>query len=321
MRGNVDYGFVLNVTATSGFRPEARISIAYQTRRVALGDGTAVELREPQYRVDKLDGSPLSPDTVLMPRMPPAVQGDGLLEMVPVAELERVARAEAAGADGVHGQVAWITTNTAGPVVGRFGWQASEPTVASQVAVAFAREMGLTNPLESRDDCAPSNSACKTALSGGSPEVEAELFDAVVNFQRWHAVPVTKEPDLKAIGAQLFESTGCARCHQTTLAIDRNTGGNAIIHPFTDLLLHDLGQGLADRTIAGAVAPSRWRTAPLWGMHVVTTQPQRFLHDGRARSIDEAVLWHDGEGGTARDRYAKLSGEERRVLAEWINTL
>lgn len=342
-RGNADYGFVLNVAANSGFRPEGRVSIVYQARRVVLADGTSAELREPHYRVDKLSGPPLGPDTVLMPRLPPAVQGDGLLEMVPAAELERVARVEAEGADGVRGQVAWLEINTgnvprasvradagAAPlagadanmvsrVVGRFGWQASEPTVASQIAVAFAREMGLTNPLEARDDCAPSNSACQTAPSGGSPEVEPELFNAVVNFQRWHAVPVAKEPDLRSSGAWLFESTGCARCHQTTLAIDSNT----VIHPFTDLLLHDMGEGLADRTLAGAVAPSQWRTAPLWGMHAaaVTSQPQHFLHDGRARSIDEAVMWHGGEGRTARDRFAELSAERRRTLTEWINTL
>lgn len=352
VRGNADYGFVLNVSANSGFRPEGRVSITYQARRVALGDGTTVELRAPLYRVDSLDGPPLRPDTVLMPRLPPAVQGDGLLEMVPAAELERVAQAEVAGRDGVRGQVAWVEANTGnvplpalagararggaaagrvagsdtaagagspGRVVGRFGWQASEPTVGSQVAVAFAREMGLTNLLEPRDDCAPSNSACKTAPSGGSPEVERGLFDAVVNFQSWHAVPVTQEPDLKSPGAWLFESTGCGRCHQTTLAIDANT----VIHPFTDLLLHDMGQGLADRTIAGAVAPSRWRTAPLWGMHAaaVATQAQHFLHDGRARTIAEAVMWHDGEGRTARDRFANLSADQRRTLTAWVNTL
>jgi CxxC motif-containing protein (DUF1111 family) len=140
-----------------------------------------------------------------------------------------------------------------------------------------------------------------------------------VNFQGWHAVPVTQAPDLKASGAWLFESTGSGRCHQTTLAIDANT----VIHPLPDLLLHDMGRGLADRTITGAVAPSRWRTAPLWGMHAaaVTTQTQHFLHDGRARSINEAVMWHDGEGRTARDRFANLNADQRRTLIDWVRTL
>lgn len=325
VRGNADYGFVLNVSATKGFRPEARVSIAYRTQVVKLADGSTAELREPRYQVQNLDGPNLTPDTVLMPRLPPSAMGDGLLELVPAAELERVARNEATS--GLNGQLAWLT-NVSGNVpavgkptrlLGRFGWQASEPTVASQVAVAFAREMGLTNPLESHDDCAPSSALCKTTPSGGTPEVEPALFDAVVNFERWHAVPVPKDPDLTSAGATLFEATGCAQCHRTALSIE--TG--KVIRPFTDLLLHDMGQGLADRTIADAVAPSRWRTAPLWGMHAasVATQAQHYLHDGRARSLEEAILWHEGEARPARDRFAKLSAADRHTLTAWINTL
>jgi len=333
VRGNADYGFVLNVSATKGFHPEARVSIAYRTTAIKLADGSTVELREPQYRIGNLDGPDLAPDTVLMPRLPPLAMGDGLLELVPAAELERVARDEMSSPDGVRGQLAWLSNasgnvppavaktdpNGAPRLLGRFGWQASEPTVASQVAVAFAREMGLTNPLESHDDCAPSNALCNTEPSGGSPEVESDLFDAVVNFERWHAVPVPKEPDLTSGGANLFQSTGCAQCHRTTLNID----ANRVIHPFTDLLLHDMGKGLADRTTADVVVPSRWRTAPLWGMHAaaVATQSQHYLHDGRAQSLEEAVLWHDGEGRSARDRFAKLTAEQRHTLIEWINML
>jgi CxxC motif-containing protein (DUF1111 family) len=374
---------VLNVSATKGFRPEARVSIAYRTTAVKLADGATVELREPRYQIDNLDGPGLAPDTVLMPRLPPLAMGDGLLELVPAAELERIAHKQATEPDAIRGQLAWLSNRSgnvppaaakseqarkvanasdradtgnvanssggagpgsagpggtgpygvgphgagphgAGPngeqrLLGRFGWQASEPTVASQVAVAFAREMGLTNPLESRDDCAPSNALCKTAPSGGTPEVEPDLFDAVVNFERWHAVPVPKEPDLTSAGAKLFESTGCTQCHRTTLNID----ANRVIHPFTDLLLHDMGQGLADRTTADVVVPSRWRTAPLWGMHAaaVATQSQHYLHDGRARTLEEAVIWHDGEGRLARDRFAKLTAEQRHALLDWINTL
>jgi CxxC motif-containing protein (DUF1111 family) len=320
VRGNADYGFVLNVSATKGFRPEARVSIAYLTRVVKLADGSTAELREPRYRIDNLDGPNLTPDTVLMPRLPPSAMGDGLLELVPAAELERVARDEATS--GLNGQLAWLRAEGANGttrLLGRFGWQASEPTVASQVAVAFAREMGLTNPLESHDDCAPSNGLCKTAPSGGSPEVEPALFDAVVNFERWHAVPVPKDPDLTSAGARLFDANGCTQCHRTALSTE--TG--KVIRPFTDLLLHDMGQGLADRTIADAVAPSRWRTAPLWGMHAasVATQAQHYLHDGRARSLEEAILWHDGEARPARDRFAKLSSADRHTLTAWINTL
>jgi CxxC motif-containing protein (DUF1111 family) len=325
------------------------VSIEYKIKPVTLGDGTVVELREPRYHVGSLDGPNLPANTVLMPRMPPPVQGGGLLERVSAAELERVARSEHAGPDGIRGRVSWLRVNTdkpvadakvvahtgtaaadvgavaadAGRVVGRFGWQASEPSVASQIGAAFAREMGLTNPLESKDDCGLWNGACRTAPSGGSPEVEPELFEAVVDFQRWHSVPVTQQPDWSSEGAQLFESTGCARCHRTTLQIDAGTKDNTVIHPFTDLLLHEMGDGLADRTLDGAVVPGLWRTAPLWGMHAasVSGQPIHLLHDGRARSIEEAILWHDSEARAARERYAHSSAAQRRALTEWIESL
>jgi CxxC motif-containing protein (DUF1111 family) len=183
--------------------------------------------------------------------------------------------------------------------------------------------MGLTNPLESQDDCGPRDVACRTAPSGGSPEVEPELFEAVVDFQRWHSVPVAQQPDLSAEGGQLFESTGCAQCHRTTLQINAGTKDDTVIHPYTDLLLHEMGDGLADRTLDGAAVPGLWRTAPLWGMHAasVSGQPIRLLHDGRARSLEEAILWHDSEARAARDRYTHLSAAERRILTEWIETL
>jgi len=345
-RGNPDYGYVLNTSAIRGFRPEARVSIEYKIRPVTLGDGTVVELREPRYHVGSLDGPDLPANTVLMPRMPPPVQGAGLLELVPSAELERVARSDHAGTDGIRGRVSWLQTNVAdgakvaagtsraatgtggavpraGRVVGRFGWQASEPSVASQIGAAFAREMGLTNPLESNDDCGPWNGACRTAPSGGSPEVEPELFEAVVAFQRWHSVPVAQQPDLSSVGAQLFESTGCARCHRTTLQINDGTKDNTVIHPYTDLLLHEMGDGLADRTFDGATVPGLWRTAPLWGMHAasVSGQPIHLLHDGRARSIEEAILWHDSEARAARERYVHSSAAQRHALTEWIEGL
>jgi CxxC motif-containing protein (DUF1111 family) len=355
-RGNPDYGYILNTSAILGFRPEARVSIEYTIRHVTLGDGTIVELREPRYRVGSLDGPKLLPDTVLMPRMPPPVQGAGLLELVAPAELERVARVERSGSGTIRGRISWLQINThapvadankvvadaggavvadankvaagaggaavahAGRVVGRFGWQASEPTVASQIGVAFAREMGLTNPLESKDNCGPWNVACRTAPSGGSLEVEPELFEAVVDFQRWHSVPVGQQPDLSSGGAQLFESTGCAQCHRTTLQIDTGIKDETVIHPFTDLLVHEMGGGLADRTLDGAAVPGLWRTAPLWGMHAASVSGQsiHLLHDGRARSIEEAILWHDSEARAARERYAHLSAAQRRALTEWI---
>jgi CxxC motif-containing protein (DUF1111 family) len=328
-RGTEEYGYVLNTAAIRGFKPEGRVLIRYEEQTQTLSDGTRVNLRTPHYQVSDLSGPALPPDTVLMPRLPPPVQGSGFLELVPQSELAHIAAAQRRGRDAIHGRVALLGDGR-DSLVGRFGWQASEPTVASQIANAFAREMGLTNPLVAQIDCGAHDDACRSAPTGGTPEVEPELFKAVVAFQRLHAVPVERLSDPASAGARLFEQAGCGECHRAELPITPNTAargkaalGRAVIHPYTDLLVHDMGQGLADRDLSGDLARDEWRTAPLWGMHAAyaSGQPVHLLHDGRARSIDEAVLWHDGEGRAARDRFARLSGDQRRALVSWIEQL
>lgn len=315
LSGSDLYGRVLNTAAIPGFKPEGQVWIHYTRRIVRLADGTTVELHAPHYRIASLAGPPLPGDTVLAPRMPPAVQGAGLLELVPQAELESVVRMQERETPDVRGRISWIRSDH-GRVIGRLGWQAKEPTVIDQVAAAFSREMGLTNPVVAFDDCGKWDAACRTAPTGGTPEVPADLFEAVVAFERWHAVPIEKWPDQSDFGAQIFARIGCAACHRSTLAIDADTA----IHPYSDLLLHNLGAELADRNLSGLVVPSTWRTAPLWGLHasIVSKQPLRLLHDGRARSIEEAVLWHDGEAQRARDAYSHLDVQQRRSLIDWI---
>jgi CxxC motif-containing protein (DUF1111 family) len=183
--------------------------------------------------------------------------------------------------------------------------------------------MGLTNTLVSEIDCGKGDIACQSAPTGGSPEVEPPLFEAVIAFQRLHAVPVERLPDQSSVGAYLFERVGCAECHRPMLRVESGNSMQAVIHPYTDLLLHDLGQGLADHDIEGSPAADLWRTAPLWGMHVAyaSGQPVQLLHDGRARSIEEAILWHDAQGRAASDRFSQLTADERRELVHWIEEL
>jgi CxxC motif-containing protein (DUF1111 family) len=319
-RGSDDYGFVLSTSAVPGLTPEGRVHIKYASRRVTLADTTVVDLQQPHYEVDQLSGPALPSNTVLMPRLPPSAQGLGLLERVPQVELERIARMQSELTQDIRGRVAWLGEGI-DKHIGRFGWQATEPTVASQVGVAFAREMGLTNRVVSISDCGRWNAACLNAPNGGSPEVEAELFEAVVAFEEWHAVPVEHAADLSSAGGQLFQSIGCGDCHRTTVRVE--LPDSAVIHPYTDLLLHDLGKPLADADLTGTPATGRWRTAPLWGLHAAyaTGRPVRLLHDGRARSVEEAILWHDAEGRRARDNYARLTKEQRRTLQEWVESL
>jgi CxxC motif-containing protein (DUF1111 family) len=182
--------------------------------------------------------------------------------------------------------------------------------------------MGLTTTLLAHDDCG-ADEACRSAPNGGAPEVDAALFDALITFQTLHAVPSPNAARQRSAAARLFEQVGCADCHRPSLPVDAASHPSGVIKPFTDLLLHDLGEGLADRDLAGNIVRSVWRTAPLWGMNaaVASNQPLRLLHDGRARSVEEATLWHAGAASKARERYEELSAQQRRALVEWIEKL
>ncbi|MET0292598.1 MAG: di-heme oxidoredictase family protein, partial [Steroidobacteraceae bacterium] len=171
-----------------------------------------------------------------------------------------------------------------------------------------------------QDDCTPLQAACRQALQGGTPEVSAEFLEALLTFQREVAVPkLAREADPE--GAALFESTGCALCHRPTLPSRDSSGEPVTIRAFTDLLVHDLGDGLADRTVDGRAVTTRFRTAPLWGLgYELTRGPPALLHDGRAGSLEEAILWHGGQAVTARRLFLELPAEKRATLVRWIAT-
>nr|WP_255682007.1 di-heme oxidoredictase family protein [Luteimonas sp. BDR2-5] len=318
-RGHPRFGHVVNTDAVAGFVPEAAVSIRYRARPHARPDGSRITLWSPAYQVETPDGAPLPDDLVLMPRMAPSAQGVGLLEAIPDSAILAGAQPRPGGP---RGEPAWIDAGN-GRVLGRFGWQGTEATVASQVAVAFAREMGLTSAMIEAIDCASHDDACRNAAHGGTPEVEAELFEAVLAFQRLETVRRTPDAARRLResrdGARLFANTGCGDCHRSGWT----THDGLRIDPYTDLLLHDLGDALADRDIHGTPLRSRWRTAPLWGISTALEggRPIRLLHDGRARSIEEAIAWHGGAAAPARARFDALHAEERQCLIDWVSSL
>ncbi len=295
--GDPSYGHVLNNAAIDSYQPEAQVHLSYSERRGHYPDGRPWSLRVPSYRFDALRLGPLRGDTVIKPRLAPALFGSGLLDAVP-------AEALASGSAG-----------------GRFGWQGNVQSLAAQTGQAFAQDMGLTSADFAQDDCGAADTRCRAAESGGEPEVSDEFLAAVIAYQRLLAVPASPPLDasLEQSGLALFERHGCAGCHRRSLPVSGIEGLSSIA-PYTDLRRHDLGSGLADRSVSDKVQPSRWRTAPLWGLgHAVRRPPYALLHDGRARSIEEAVLWHDGEAASARKRFERSTAAERRRLLDWLS--
>lgn len=346
LSGDPRYGHVLSTAAIEGMQPEGSVSIRYGVREGHYADGTRWQLRVPTYQLSALRYGPLAPDTVIRPRMAPALFGDGLLEAVPAqAILQPPPGRDGAPASGVPAWQ-WVAGQR---VLGRFGWQGTSISIRDQVEKAFSREMGLTTRDAPRDDCTAAEQDCRRQPSGGQPEISDELLDAVVQFTRWLAVPAN--PGAAGVAAlsgaaapagpvgrtgasgtavpvdPAFVALGCAGCHRPRLPVEFADAAGHTLHAriaaYTDLRLHDLGAGLADRDASGRIVPSRWRTAPLWGLGYRLGR-ERFptlLHDGRARSLEEAILWHDGEARDAREAFERLPADQRAALLRWLASL
>jgi CxxC motif-containing protein (DUF1111 family) len=319
------YGEQLQTAAVQGLAAEGRIEAAGTDVPARLGDGSIVRLRAPTYRIAALGAGALRADTMISPRLAPPLAGIGLLEAIPDADILAGADPDDADADGISGRANRVWSTLHGrTLLGRFGWKAGQPTVADQIAAAFASDIGISTPLRpaSWGDCTAREAACRTAPSGGSAdsaEAPDAVFDRVVLYVRSLGAPPRRgadQPQVEA-GRRLFDAAGCAACHRPTFVINRGEP----ISPYSDLLLHDMGDGLADGRPEGDASGREWRTAPLWGLGRAGASGGGLLHDGRARTPLEAILWHGGEAQAARDRIAALPAAAKATLLAFLDSL
>ena len=296
----------------------------------SYGDGSAYSLQVPSYTFDGWNYGDPSAELYVSPRMGPPVMGLGLLEAVP--ETEILANVHEPDADGVHGvpNYVWDATTHA-QALGRFGWKANQPSTLQQTAGAFVGDIGITSSLFPHGSCSAGMTKCLEAPSGGDPDVELDdpKLQGVAYYMKTLAVPARRLVDdpVALHGEQLFQGFGCSSCHLPTLhtAISEASAtlSNQTIHPYTDLLLHDMGPELADGRPDFQATGSQWRTSPLWGVGLLQTvnHHSQLLHDGRARGIAEAILWHGGEGTTARERFRLASSDDRSALLRFLESL
>ncbi len=329
------YGLQLQDTAIQGHAGEGRMHISYHQKRVTLAGGETVFLRVPSYMVTDLGYGPLHPATMMSPRVAPPMIGLGLLEAISAATVLVAEDEEDRNNDGISGRAnrVWSTTHDR-LVLGRFGWKAAKPDIVEQTVAAFSGDMGLSTSLlpAPSGDCSASQTMCRGAPHGalaGKAEVPDNLLRLVVFYSRNLAVPARRNLDQPAVkrGRTIFREIGCAACHVPSF----KTGASEIsphlsgqrIWPYTDLLLHDMGDGLADNRPEGRATGREWRTPPLWGLGLteVVSGHTSLLHDGRARNVKEAILWHDGEARKSRETFTRLDRKDRERLIAFVNSL
>ncbi|QXG25562.1 di-heme oxidoredictase family protein [Pseudomonas viridiflava] len=329
-----NYGGQLQDMANPGVTPEGKVRVEYDALTVKFRDGTAVELRQPTLRITQLGYGPMHPETHVSARIAPPMIGLGLLEAIADEAVLANADPDDKNGDGISGRANWVWDDAQQKVVmGRFGWKAGQPNLNQQNVHAFSGDMGLTTSLRRFDDCTPAQTDCLAAPNGNGPDGEPEVSDNILLLVEFYTrnlgVPARRNVDDPQVltGKNLFFQAGCQQCHVPSFKTRADAAepelANQEIRPYTDLLLHDMGDGLADNRTEFQATGREWRTPPLWGLGLTAAVNghTQMLHDGRARNALEAILWHGGEAQAAQRQVLAFNAEQREALLAFLNSL
>ncbi|MCB0354557.1 MAG: hypothetical protein KDD64_13570 [Bdellovibrionales bacterium] len=302
---------------TNSPRLKSRFRVRLRWRFISgkFPDGERYRLRQPRRLRFRIPGYSRKEIKSSL-RMTPAIIGPGLLESIPEATILGWSDPDDTNNDGISGRPSYIPDKVnSGLTLGRFGLRAAQPTVEQQSAAAAFFDMGISNRL----------------FDGGedTPNLSDEGLEKLTVYQEIAGVPFARNQENERVvaGKVLFQQIGCDDCHKMTVTTESSSSpelDGQTIHPFTDLLLHDMGAGLADNRPEFSASSSEWRTLPLWGLGFIRTVSRvelRFMHDGRARSVQEAILWHGGEAQASRDAFKNLSKRERTSLLRFLDSL
>ncbi len=314
------YGQQLQIRAIKGHSAEGTMTVRYEPLEVALNGGDTVTLQKPVYEYSDLTKGPATPGALFSPRIANPLFGLLALEAIPEERILALADREDGNGDGISGKPNRIKDRVTGKIeLGRFGWKAGQPTIRQQNAAAFALDMGLSTTIFP----APEADA---GISSG-PEVSDAQLSALTKFTAKIPVPAADRA-ADSPGRKLFGKAGCAACHMPnhtlpdTEAVPKQLRGKTI-WPYTNMLLHDLGDGLADNFLEGDADYWEWRTPPLWGIGQTEAVNGNgfYLHDGRARTLLEAILWHGGEAKSSMQAVVDMTRKERADLLAFLNSL
>ena len=330
------YGRQLQDKAIPGLEAEGKMALTYTEQPFTFPDGSVVSLRKPAYFATDLRHGPLDKETTLSPRMAPAMVGLGLIEAIADSDILANADPDDRNGDGIRGQAQMVRDSTGALRAGRFGWKGENVSIRDQSAQALAFDIGISTAEIDRPagDCTAAEVNCLAHPDGeqarlGKGEAPDPILSLITFYSQNLAVPARRKASFEETlaGKRLFYETGCISCHRPKYVTRKDWPERALafqlIWPYSDFLLHDMGEGLADGQIVGTATGKQWRTPPLWAIGLTGTVSKQafYLHDGRARSLEEAILWHGGEAERVRDAYAKLDKADRKKLISFLESL
>lgn len=314
------YGSQLNINAVHGVLFEGKPEVKYTFQMFEYPDGETVLLRSPIFSFSKLNYGELSPTTTLAPRLALSLTGLGEIEKIPAQAILANEDIHDANQDGISGKANRVYNfETQQWQLGRFARKASSPTVKQQVAQAMHHDMGLTSPLIPMNNCTSTQVDCLSAVRKGEIDVPMQRLDAVTFYITHLKIPAQRQAEQHYKGAQLFEQIGCSSCHKPSFI----TEDNNTIYPFSDFLLHDMGEGLSEQGQEYLAQGQEWRTTPLWGIGLAKERSKQaaYLHDGRATTVEEAILWHGGEAESAKNQFKQLTRTERQHVIKFLRSI
>lgn len=323
------YGGQLQEFAVPGVPSEGRAELHYEYSTITLSEGETAILRKPSIQLVNPGYGDFG-EVLTSARIGPALVGMGLIDMIDKQEIVSWQDPNDANADGISGRVNWIWDDIMQTrKIGRFGYKANIVSLDRQTANAFHEDLGLTSALFPDENCSAIQHDCQKAVSGGEPELTSEQLHAVNFYLKFLAVPAPRNPDNPEVirGRAVFDEAACAACHRPQIRTQENTNpktfADRLIAPYSDFLLHDMGEDLADNRPDNGATGTEWRTAPLWGIGLAEQVGDKvgYLHDGRATTLLEAILWHGGEGQKSRDAVINMPKSDRDALLEFLNSL
>lgn len=328
--GDPNYGTQFNNKSILGVKAEGNVLLSYAEISGKFDDGESYSLQVPSYTFQNLHYGAMSSQVLISPRVAPIIPGLGLLQAIREDDILVLADPTDANKDGISGRPNYVwNIAEQKKTLGRFGWKANKPNIKQQVAGAFLGDLGITSPLFPDQNCTSGQVDCQKAPNGGSPEINEEVLNFVTAYNHLIGVPARRNWKDKEVikGKMLFRQLGCNKCHVEKFVTGNLEGfpelSGQTIRPYTDLLLHDMGEGLADNRPDFEATGKEWRTPPLWGIGLVekVNRHTNFLHDGRARNLEEAILWHGGEALKSQKLYKKLSKSDRAAVIKFLESL